>query len=374
VTVTMYFRTAFSASALVALAGSAGCGDSTGVGGRDMRALWASPVVSAGQEWIDGTPAADQGHVFIQEANQLVGIDAGTGARLWSRQIRAAPAPPPTTLLAADGVLYVSETDSVMAVDGATGRTIWSMHPDSQAVAVPAVDATGLYTGQRGIAAVYALERSNGILRWKQNVVPGNQFGAFIHGVAVSGDTVYAAVEVWLDLNGVSSKGVLVALDRMSGMELWRYETPGTKDFFLGAPIVTSTKVIVNDAYAGPLIAVDKRTHAEVWRSDAGGSSRAVVIGSMVFTAGHDTKVRAIDLETGTVKWQASSGSSAFGLGACGNSVFVSAFHLRRFDATTGTLTGEANRDTYDDFFSNVASDGTRAYAVAGRGTFAFSC
>jgi outer membrane protein assembly factor BamB len=358
---------------LPVLVGLSGC-DSTKPSGGGMSLAWASPVANSGQEWVDGMPAVDAGRVYIQEGDALVGIDAGTGTRLWTRRIRVAAAPPPTTLVAGGGVLYVSETDSVMAVDGATGRTIWNMHPDSQAVVVPALDATGLYTGQRGLAVVYALERATGAVRWKVNTVVGSAYPAYVNGLAAAGDTVYATVQKSLDPNGVASKGVLVALDRTSGAELWRYETPGSKDFLLGAPIVVGTSVIVNDAYAGPLIAIDIRTHAELWRTDAGGTIGMSLVGSNVIAAGTDTKARAIDVATGTVKWAAETGSSSFGQGACGNSFFVSVNDLRRYDAVTGAITGEAGRSAYGGFFSHVASDGIRAYAVAGNGTFAFNC
>lgn len=339
-----------------------------------MTLIWSSPVVTGGQEWVDGTPAVDASRVYIQEGNKLAALDAGTGARVWTRQIRVAAAPPPTTLVAGGGVLYVSETDSVMAVDGATGHTIWSVHPDSQAVVVPALDETGLYTGQRGLAVAYAFERGTGALRWKVNTVIGSPYPAYVNGLAAIGDTVYVAVQKSLDPNGVASKGVLVALARASGAELWRYETPGSKDFFLGAPIVVGTTVIVNDAYAGPLIAIDSRTHAELWRTDAGGSIRVSLVGSNVIAAGTDTKARAIDVGTGAVKWVAETGSSSFGQGACANSFFVSANELRRYDAVTGAITGVADRTVYGGFFSHVAGDGTRAYVIAGKGTFAFSC
>ena len=359
---------------LAVLVGAVGCHETTGTSNSEMSPIWISPVANVGQEWVNGTPAAADGRVYIQESNALVGIQAATGARLWTRRIRVAAAPPPTTLLADAGVLYVSETDSVMAVDGATGNTIWSVHPDSQAVVVPALDATGLYTGQRGLAVVYALERANGSVRWKVNTVVGSAYAAHVRGLAVSGDTVYATVEKWLDLNGVASKGVLVALDRLTGAELWRYETPGSRDYFFSQPIVAGNQIILTDAYAGVLIAVDSKSHAERWRVDVGGANRAFVIGSTVLAAGATTKARGIDLETGVVKWVAETGSSPLGAGVCGNSFFVSAIDLRRFDMGTGALTGVANRASSGGFFSYVAGDGTRAYAIGGNGAYSFGC
>ena len=361
-------------SSLTLLATLTGCTDSTKPAGGGLELLWRSPVAIVGQDWVDGTPAVDGGRVFVQEGHSLVAIDAASGARLWSRRIRIAASPPPTTLLANAGVVYVSETDSLMAVEASTGRTIWSVHPDSQAVTEPALDNSGFYTGQRGLAVVYALERATGAIRWKTNVVVGSAFAAHVRGVAVVGDTVYAAVEKYLDRNGVAAKGVLVALDRMTGTELWRYETSDSKDFFYNAPLVVGSQVIVNNFYRANLISIDARTALVQWSTDVGATVRAVVIGDRVLAAGSDTKARALDLRTGVVKWTGSTGSSSFGVGACRGNLFVSAFDLRRFDGATGALTGNADRGVYGGFISHIASDGTRAFAVSSNGVFAFAC
>jgi outer membrane protein assembly factor BamB len=272
-------------------------------------------------------------------------------------------------------VVYLSETDSIMAINGATGATIWTVHPDSQAVTEPALDATTFYTGQRGIPIVYALARADGTVRWKVNVGAGYTFRAHVRGVAVSGDTVYASLERYLDLNGVSASGVLVALAASDGHELWRYETPGTKDYLLDAPLPVGRLILVNDFYKGDLIAVDMVSHQEAWRTPVGGTERMAMVGQTVLTAGVDTRARALDLATGAVKWTAETGSSAFGLGKCAGSLFVSAFHLRRYDIGTGQITGESQLGTVDGgFVTHVASDGASVFVAGTSGVAAYRC
>lgn len=356
---------------------AAACGSESGVGpGRSGLIIrWTSPRTQPGADWTNGAPAVDDGRVFVQDGNQLLALDASTGARLWSRAVRVAAAPPPTTLRAADGVVYLSETDSIMAVNGATGATIWTLHPDSQTVTEPALDATTFYTGQRGIPVVYAVARTDGSVRWKVNVGAGYQYLAHVRGVAVSGDTVYAAVERYLDRNGASASGVLVALARSDGHELWRYETPGTKDFLLDAPRPVGRLILVNDFYTGDLIAVDMVSHQEVWRTPVGGTMHMAVVDQTVLTAGVDTKARGLDLATGTVKWTAATGSSAFGIGTCGGSFYVSAFQLRRYDVATGQITGEAQVGSMEGgFVTHVASDGASVFVAGTSGVTSFRC
>ncbi len=328
----------------------------------------------AGGDWIGGTPAVDGGRVFVQEAYNLVGLDAATGRRLWSRRIRIAPSPGPTTLLAASGRVFVSETDSIMAVDAATGATIWNVHPDSQTVIAPALDDASFYTGQRGIPVVYAVARDNGAIRWKVNVGVGYTFPAHVHGVGVSGDTVYAALERYLNINGAVVSGVLVALDRRDGHELWRYETPGTYDFLRGAPVPIGRVVLVSDFYSGDVVAVDVVTHREAWRTPAGGPDGTYVVGQTVFVAGVDHQARALDLATGSVKWTADTEGSDLGYGSCGANFMVSAFVLRRFDGATGKITGRSGLGGAGGFVSYIATDGTRGYVTGTNGVFAFPC
>lgn len=360
--------------AVLAFFSSCRSGDPTGPSGSIARA-WYSPATNATQDWVGGTPAVDAGRVFAQEGFNVIGMDAASGSRLWTRRVRVAAVPPPTTLLAGEGRVFVSETDSIMALDASSGATIWSVHPDSQTVTVPALDSDALYTGQRGIPVGYAVGRTGGTVKWKVNVGGGYQFPAHVRGVAVSGDTVYATVERYLNSNGGTSSGVIVALERQTGREFWRYETPSGKHFFQDAPVPSSGLVIASDFGVGDLIAVSTTTRQEVWRVPAGGSTRILVSGGRVLTAGFDHHAYAFDLATGKVLWSEDTGGSAYGLGRCGGSVFVSAGVLRRYDVSSGQLTGEAGVAVSDGaFVTNPVSDGTRLYLSGSGGMYAFQC
>ncbi len=347
------------------------CGDGTGVKGSSLTVVWTAPRLSGGGDWISGIPAVDGGRLFIQEGNTLAGLDAATGRRLWTRPIRVAPFPGPSTLRAGGGQVYVSETDSIMAVDAATGATIWNVHPDSQTVTETALDATTFYTGQRGIPVVYAVARGNGAVRWKKNVGTGYTLPAHVRGVTVSGDTVYASVERYLAPNGTPSSGVLVALDRTDGHELWRFETPSGKHYCLDAPVVAGPRILVNDVGTGDAVAVDIVTHAEVWRTKVGAAIKILTNGQLAYTGGNDHAF-GLDLATGAVRWTSATGSSSFGIGLCQNYLFTSVFALRRFDGATGTLVGEVAQE--GGYVSHVASDAVRAYATGAKGTVAVLC
>src|SRR5438046_1590993 len=67
-----------------------------------MRIAWHTPLPFSGQSFWLGRPAVDGGRVFVQDGNLLLGLNANTGAVLWSRPVRRTPSPPVTRLLARD--------------------------------------------------------------------------------------------------------------------------------------------------------------------------------------------------------------------------------------------------------------------------------
>jgi outer membrane protein assembly factor BamB len=267
--------------------------------------------------------------------------------------------------------VYVSETDSVMAINAATGATIWSIHPDSQTIAETALDTESFYTGQRGVPTVYALNRASGTSRWKVNVGASYALPAHVRGVAVVADTVYVAVERFHSVGGGTSSGVLVALNRADGREVWRYETPPGKHYFLDAPIPAGGVVIVNDVGAGDAVAISVATRAEVWRTPVGAATHILVRDQTVYTGGN-RHAMALELATGAIRWSSETGSTAYGLGYCGESLLVSANALRRFAGATGNATGELPADA--GYVSRITTDGTRAYLTGTVGTLAVLC
>lgn len=370
-----------------ALAGCHETGTGPSGGPARLRTAWHVQTPGAtGAFWL-GRPAVDGGRVFIQSANLALGIDANTGAVLWQRPVRVAPSPPPTTLLARDGRVYISEVDSVMALEAETGRTTWAFHPDSQAVVEPALDATTLYTGQRGIPVVYALDRVDGTLRWRTNLGVGYQYLAYVRGVAVSGDTVYATLTRDLSRGSAPASGVLVALDRRDGHELWRYEAspsvgsgvaPGPLENhgFINAPVITGRLVVVTDFLGLAVTAVDPATQQVAWSYHlrTNGPKRVVLRDNVLYVAGADGSATALDA-AGLVRWRREGFGSAAGGETCASAFYLNDDRLQGLDISTGQLTGRAETGSYDRVFtSELATDGTRVYLTGGDGVYAITC
>lgn len=343
-----------------------------------LHTVWHTRTPGSGVSGWLGRPAVDGGRVFVQAANEALGLDAATGAVLWSRPVRRAPSPPPTTLLARDGRVYVSETDSVLALDAATGRTVWNFHPDSQAVVAPALDATNLYTGQRGRPVVYALGLADGVPRWRVDLSAGRDYSyqTDVKGVAVSGDTVYVAITRGLTANYYKTSGVLAALDSRDGHELWRYETPGEFHGFADAPLVGGGLVIVNDFMGNAVVGYNVAAQRVAWTGtlDRNGPTASELHSGVVYVAGADAHAWAFDAITGAVRWKAGGLGSALGGAYCASGFFVNDERLRRFNAASGSLTGQTDAGSGLVFSSNIVADGQNVYFTGADGAYAVAC
>ena len=142
--------------------------------------VWRATLpVNPQQIWI-GRPASDPTRTIVAAGNQLFALNSATGALLWQHRVRNAAVESSTFPLIGAGRVYLPEVDSTFALDATTGATIWTFHPDSQGVVVPAIDATTIYIGQRGIPTVYALDKLTGALRWRMNLGVGYTFGACV--------------------------------------------------------------------------------------------------------------------------------------------------------------------------------------------------
>jgi eukaryotic-like serine/threonine-protein kinase len=348
--------------------------------GNSMTVIWHAPLGSTVNSFWVGVPALDGGKLFVEDANNVVSLDPGSGVTLWSTKVKDFPHPAAQQLVAASGTVFVSEVTYITALDENTGAIRWQFTPDSGAAGVfPSVDDRAYYTGQRGIPVVYALDRSTGGLLWKVNLGPTWQYAGFVSAVLVSGDTVFAVAERWLALNGFLRTVVVVALNRLDGSELWRFETSSQHDNAWGAKLVGDL-IVINDIVAGGAFAVSKSTHAEVWRltspnQGAGGTALPAVNGGTVYVGTGGGYVFALDELTGRVIWNHQTQTYVWGVTICGSSVVSNTYNLERYDPANGNVTGNFNANANGGLFtSNLVSDGTRVFVTGQDGVRAVTC
>ncbi len=361
-----------------------GCQENSGPGGGQpgqLAVAWKNALGSGGaayREWLGGIPAAADGRVFVKDQNHVVALDASSGTQLWSTAVTSAPTP---NLVVRKGLVVAGYVD-VQALDVTSGEIRWQFHPDSIVEAIAAVDDDMYYTGQRYYPIIYALNLADGMIRWRANVGADWQYAGFVHGVSVSGDTVYAAVVHYQAANGYLHSGVVVALDRLTGRELWRYETTAQPSHDISwAPLVVGNLLVLDDLFGHGVFAIDRfnPSAGEKWRitspdQSAGPATPSVVSNGQIFTATGGGYAFRIDAATGKIVWQQRTKSLALGVAVCNGSPYINTSVLERRDANSGSQVGYLHADGSSYFSSDMIADGTRIYVTGPTGVVAALC
>lgn len=336
--------------------------------------LW---KVAAGSGY-GGRPAVGAGRVYVFADSGLAAFDAATGRTVWHPRLRGGGNS--ANILERDGALYAAEVQVVRSYDAATGAIRWEHRPARSAdYAESAVDDRAMYVGTRE-HRVIALARHDGRVIWEVDAGPGWTHAGTVSGLSVSGDTVYASIRRDLSSNGFDAAAVIVALDRDTGRELWRYQSEGTKSNAIGAPVVAGRLLVTSSEYDNSVFAVDRFTGREVWRTlgrrgFVGPIESPHVVDEVVYIGMGDTYVYALDLATGTVRWSAKTASSIVGIGVCGDRVIVDNFDIEVIDRRSGKHLDVALLSDQSDFAtSGVAVSGGRAFVAGTRHLYAVRC
>jgi outer membrane protein assembly factor BamB len=363
-----------AAGGVLLLAAGTGCADVFGGGGGHDWLAWAVPVESG----YHGRPGVDGGRVFIEGDSGVAAFDQRTGERLWEPRLRDGGFS--TNLVHRGGRVFAAEAEVVRAYDAATGGVLWRMTPPGSGdLAESAADAGAVYVGTR-THRILALAQGDGTVLWDVDVGTGWAHAGVVSGVSVSGDTVYAAVWRYLGANGFESATVVVALDRASGRELWRFQTDGVGSFPAGAPVVAGRLLLVSDAYSNAVFAVDRFTGLQAWRAAGeagfgGPKSSPVVAGATAYVGSGDTYVYALEVATGRVLWKTRTAASIFDVGVCGERIVVNNNDLEVVDRRTGKHLGVAFLSDDQEFAtSGVAVANGRAFIAGSKKLYAVRC
>lgn len=335
------------------LAALVACADPTGV--RDWtRQLWFQPQ----QGFSDSRPVVVGDLVIFGTGDdKLVARRRSDGSAVWSTNVGQ-----PVwgeRLVARNGVVVASLLQTTVAVVAASGVILWyyaaprdtidgntlpgqvmdnRIDADDQTVFIPAWGAS-----------VSAVDLASGTLRWvwqaSRTVTDTEAISLFpsgASGVRVSGDTVYATVWHNLVRSGVSSEIWVVALDKHTGRELWRFTLPcyWGGACIDGAPAIYRSLVIVNDG--SHEFAIDSRTQQIAWDFHTTPAvttvSESELYGDVVYHDGGDRTIYALSAATGALVWKAPIPNTATSdlLVTDQRVIFSNGMFMEAIDRTTG--------------------------------------
>ena len=230
--------------------------------------------------------------------------------QLWEYNALAGIASSP---LVRDSVMLVTTLHGeVQAVNVNNGRRLGYVVLESSIAGTPAWDGANVYVPiASGTESLVCLGLNKAERRWSVSI------GSIESSPLVIGDHLYVTT---LD-------GILYALDKMDGEELWKFETApkGRRKPIRSSP-ASDGEVIVFGSDDGTLYAVNLKDGSLRWKYETSASIFAtpVIKGGRAFVGSQDGGFSCVDVATGSLMWKYETGSRIYGSASANNDlVFI---------------------------------------------------
>lgn len=291
-----------------------------------VRERWYQP--QPGVAWA--RPASSKNIVYFGTGDgRIIARDAATGNARWATTV-GPDAVRGGNILVRSGVVVAPVLNYTVGLEEQTGLVLWRYEAPNDttgrgagAVTFPGqvvlsridADETSVYIPAWG-ASISAVDLRTGAVRWvwKPGPIAGDTAlsGVFRSGsmsVRVSGDTVLATMWHYVNGPGGTSEAWIVALERLTGLEIWRVRLPyqGSGVLIHGAPVVYGNLVIVHTVSARTY-AIDRTTQQVSWEftvptATLSTVSQAELYADVVYVDGGDSHIYALRASNGTVLW-----------------------------------------------------------------------
>ncbi|HEX6575307.1 MAG TPA: PQQ-binding-like beta-propeller repeat protein [Gemmatimonadaceae bacterium] len=272
---------------------------------------------------VNSSPAYMDGSVYVVSLDgRLYAVDAETGKERWRF----------TTM--------GERRFTAPGIHGAQPRTEMMADPFDVFLSSPAV-ANGIVYFGSGDNNVYAVNAADGKEKWH----------------FTTGNVVHASPAV---VNGVVYIGSwdrnMYALDANTGREIWRFQTGNDTAIYNQVGIASSAAVVNGVVYFGcrdgHFYAVDATTGKQKWSNDNKMgwviASPAVQNGIVYFPTSDGTRFKALDAETGALRYSVENKAVSFSSPAIVNDVVYfgsSDGWLHALDKSTGAVKAEFQTD-----------------------------
>ena len=288
--------------------------------------LYAIDLKSRRLQWIfharagiASTPAVADGRlVFLARDGSLHALDAASGAPAWTfrtqgeslfsahgmygQPLEPEPVQDPWDLylsspLIHDGRVYIGSSDQrVYALELRSGKLAWAFRTGGMVHSSPALAGANIVVGSWD-GAVYALDAASGAEKWRYQTQT-EQKHSIMFGIqaspSVDGDTVFIG----------SRDGYFHALDAASGGRKWRHDAGGS--WVVGTAAIDGENVYVATSDSGLLLALDKRSGAEKYRyaTKVWNFASPIRAGDALIGASMKGELFALDAASGALRWR----------------------------------------------------------------------
>lgn len=201
-----------------------------------------------------------------------------------------------TPVIYGDAVFFLSRHHELLRLDIRTGEIIWRRptHGPGATTAGTSLVVTSkvIVAGDDGLVAF----SHEGVERWRLTSDQVDHAGAYLGESA--GGVVFAG----------SSRGTLRAIDLESGSVRWSHHVAAKRRVTTFAPMATEGRVFaafsaLDDLRLGGVVAVDGMTGRELWRRSLAFAGGPVAVGALVLVAQQDGSIRAFDASSGASRW-----------------------------------------------------------------------
>ncbi len=182
----------------------------------------------------------------------------------------------------------------LLAINASTGKILWKFPTSNSELVTPTRGGDMVYVGGNNddLACLYAVDATEGVLRWKVDITQGII------------KAIYANESVVVILD---QQGSLTAIDATTGSNLWQQE------FIASVSWLTGTENLLIFEDGASIQAMDIGTGDVVWENPLSAQiiDHPIIIADTLYTLTESGEVIAIDPQSGLEVWKYSTDSNS---------------------------------------------------------------
>jgi len=265
------------------------------------KTLWQT---EAAGRWSGG-PSSDGKRVLVGSVDgEIIALDANDGEVLWQKEVSSEVLAAPAV---ADDVVIVKTIDGrVRAFEASDGKLRWEIARDVPLLTLRGSASPIVADGMVFIASengkVAALKQTDGSPVWEQTVSVSAGRNELERVSDIDGVVQLDKGDLFM----AGYNGQAVAITSQNGTSLWSYNAPSISGIGL-----SSRSVFVSESDS-VVIALDRRSGVELWRQEAlkyRFVSAPVVMGDYLVVADVEGYLHAMELDTGKIAARVRTGS-----------------------------------------------------------------